>query len=76
MNHFLYCVTVGCPACDGVTQFVVATESEVGLMQDVPLLKSHCPECGVQVDAIGDWDLRAEHEIQTVDSGTAEETER
>jgi len=75
MNHYLYCVTVGCPACGGVSQFVVTTENEVGLMQDVPILKSHCPECGVQVDAIDDWDLRAEHEIQTVDAVTSEEPE-
>jgi predicted DCC family thiol-disulfide oxidoreductase YuxK len=64
-NH-LYAVTVGCPCCDGVSQFVVKTDGEVGLMQDVPLYKDHCPYCGVRVDRVGEWDRHAEHEVMVV----------
>jgi len=65
-DYHLYAVTVRCTGCDKVTQFVVTTESEVGLMQDIPVMKSHCPECGVCVDAMDGWDLQAEHKIETV----------
>ena len=69
-NHHLYTVTVGCPACNGVTQFVETTEEPVALDMDVPLDgKSHCPECGIEIASTprGEWDLRAEHEIETVE---------
>lgn len=69
-DHTLYAVTVGCPSCDGVTQFVVVTETPIALDMDVPLRgKTHCPECGVHLPSIGaEWDRRAEHEIEAVES--------
>jgi len=65
-DYHLYVVTVGCPACDEVTQFVETTSDPVALDQDVPLRdKDHCPTCGLS--AVGEeWDLRSEHEVETV----------
>jgi len=61
-------VSVECPVCQQVTQFVEVTENPVALDMDVPLEgKSHCPNCGVNLHSIGkEWDLRDEHEIETV----------
>jgi C4-type Zn-finger protein len=68
MNFYLYAVTVGCPACEGVSQFVVTKEKEVGVMQDISVGKSHCPDCGVSINDVGGWDHRAEHLIDTATS--------
>jgi C4-type Zn-finger protein len=73
-NHHLYCVTVGCPACHSASQFVVTTEDEVGLMQDIPVLAGHCPDCGIQVDVVGGWDRHAEHEVMAVSGDRAATT--
>lgn len=65
-DYHLYCVTVACPSCSEVTQFVVTRENPVPVDHDINIGKSHCPECGVHIPRIGEWDLRAEHEITTV----------
>jgi len=67
-DYHLYAVSVACPVCDEVTQFVETTSDPVALDQDVPLSNaSHCPACGVDFQAAGaEWDLRDEHEIETV----------
>jgi len=67
-DYHLYAVSVACPVCDEVTQFVETTEAPVALDQDVPLRgKDHCPSCGVDLAAVdGEWDLRSEHEIEIV----------
>jgi peptide subunit release factor 1 (eRF1) len=65
-EYYLYAVTVACPACKDHSQFVVTTEKEIGLMQDIGVSKSHCPECGVHIQTVGEWDLQDEHRIETV----------
>lgn len=67
-DHYLYAVTVACPCCDEVTQFVEVTDAPAALDMDVLLDgKSHCPECGVHLSSVDEgWDLCAEHEIETV----------
>jgi hypothetical protein len=66
--HFLYAVSVGCPACDRVSQFVAVRDEQVGVMQDVEIDETHCPQCGIQVSSVGGWDLQAEHEIEAVET--------
>jgi len=73
-EYHLYAVTVGCPACHEVSQFIVTTEDEVGLMQDIVPEKSHCPDCGVHIDTVGAWDLRSEHEVMVVSGDRSVDT--
>lgn len=66
-GYILYAITVACPICDEVTQFVKTAEEPVPLDRDVPFSVPHCPECGVHLRSVGEeWDLQAEHEIEAV----------
>lgn len=63
----LYAVSVACPCCGEVTQFVEVTDDPVPVDRPVPRDgKTHCPQCGVHVASVGEWDLQAEHEIEAI----------
>lgn len=65
-DHYLYAVTVGCPNCEDVTQFVEVRDAPIPLDRDPSVEATHCPHCGIHLPSVGaEWDLRAEHEITT-----------
>lgn len=65
---YLYVLSMRCPICEVVTQFVEATTEPIAIDQDVSLKgKDHCPECGVHLRKAGAvWDREAEHEVTAV----------
>lgn len=67
-EYCLYALTLGCPNCDDAFQVVEVTDDPVPIDMDVPLSGyPHCPKCGVHLPSIGEeWDVRSEHEIETV----------
>lgn len=73
-DEYLYSITLGCPNCDETTRVVESRDEPVALDTDVPLSGyPYCPRCGIHLPTIGvEWDLRAEHEIETVEPTTDE----
>lgn len=65
-SYHLYAVSVGCPTCHEVTQFVEIRDDPVPVNMDISVDADHCPHCGIHLAAIGaEWDLQAEHEVTT-----------
>lgn len=59
----LYLIVASCPNCGDPARLVEETDTPVGMMHDVPLSASCCPNCGGLVD---EWDVQKEAEIERV----------
>lgn len=68
----LYLIVAKCPNCGDDVQLVEETDAPVGMMQDVPISASCCPNCG---GLVNEWDVREESEIQRVTPTQERDTE-